>query len=91
MLNWLNDRILIGVPLSRAIRDANIAMTRPTVSTLLEWYNVYKAQPEVTTQIESSLFPAWLDQASTNPQQNPDNCFYVGRFPWGEWQYDENN
>lgn len=90
-LNWLQDRLDLGVPLARAIRDKKLAISNPAVSTLLEWYAVYTVNPETFTAVYDSLFPAWLDQSDNMVQSNPSNWIYAGRFPWGYWIYDDKN
>lgn len=91
VLDWIDNRLRIGVPLSRAIRDADLDLTRPTVNKLVQYYAQVKEHPEKFEMIEASLFPDWLDDNSVDVQENPENWVYLGCFPWGEWQYDEDN
>lgn len=75
-----------GVPMARAIRDLDLDMSRTAVANLLRMYKKHGDRLEVN----ESLFPPWLDKENDNEQINPDGWVYVGRFPWGYWQ-NENN
>ena len=89
------------MPLARAVRDLKLDITRPSVDTLLQNYQLLVASERklVTGQstsdgqknvLEASLFPDFLDEA-VDVQVNPDGWYYEGFFPWGEWKYDDSN
>lgn len=89
-LEWIQDRLDIGVPLARVLRDGNFNLSRAAAATLVEWYALYTSNPTELGAIKASLFPEWL-KPSDEVQENPDGWVYIGRFPWGYWQYDKND
>lgn len=96
VLDALANKIELGVPLSRAIRDLKLDISNPTAKKLLNCYSILNSFDrlefeESETVVNNSMFPAWLDKSSTNVQENPDGWIYVGYFPLGEWQHDTNN
>lgn len=86
VLSDLHLKVSYGVPLSRAIRQAELNITPPVVTQLLKYWELKN-----NDSVQASLFPVWLDKHNTEVQQNPDNWYYVGRFPFGSWHYDEDN
>jgi hypothetical protein len=81
-LSLLTEAIELGVPLSRAIRDQELSMSRPAVQKLVTQYStwLFGAQDQ---GIYDSLFPEWLVH---DEQVQPDNVRYLGYFPLGRWE-----
>ena len=74
-----------GVPLARAMQNANVSMSRPSVDKLVKAYRVCqnKDSPHMLAKdVHKSLFPSWLD---IDGQEQPDNSEYTGLFPFGAW------
>ena len=78
------EDISIGVPLARAMRNADIAMSRPAVAKLVKHYStLMSADPKDSIHtLYGSLFPDWL---VTDEQEQPNNMYYEGYFPLGAW------
>lgn len=79
------------------IRDLELDINPTSVATLVKAYNVYlnieltaERAHEITknTIVGESLFPKWLDGATTITS-SPADWTYVGFFPWGYWVNDQ--
>ena len=78
-----------GVPLTRAMSNAKLSMSRPAVAKLLKAYQISLEREELTKLIQASLFPPWLD---FDGQEEPEHYSYEGFFPYGVWtSVNENN
>lgn len=76
-------RQALGVPLSRIIKDLELNISRTSLKSILDIYK--SVDPD--SSWEASLFPPWLnDEAKV--QEQPNNWYYQGYFPWGSWQND---
>lgn len=90
-----------GAALSRIIRDLDLDMSRTALSKLVDYEMLRKydyghlakdtRDQAMGNAIEQSLFPDWLDESKEQVQENPDNWYYVGHFPYGKWVNDEND
>ncbi len=77
-----------GVPVSRLIKDYRMDITHPTLSRLIEYYELYKqANNEIKPIIFSSLFPDWLNGTTDILVKQPSEYLYRGRMPLGQWEY----
>lgn len=82
------DDLEIGVPLSRAMRNHDIGMSRPSVNKLVRHFEYLLAAENMEVNIHTckaireSLFPDWL---VTDEQEQPDSMYYNGNWPSGEW------
>lgn len=74
----------LGVPIARILHNLELDISRPTISSLIAYAK--KSEPTIL----ASIYPPWLDQNSDTIQQQPEKWIYVGFFPHGEWQYNEN-
>lgn len=77
------SRKALGVPISRVIKDLDLDISRTSLNSLLKVYEV----SAVTGKFDGSLFPPWLAD-TPEVQEQPDNWYYQGHFPWGNWQHD---
>lgn len=94
-------RASYGAALSRIIRDLNLDISRTALAKLYDYELLRKydygdlAESDkdiaMANNIESSLFPDWLDESKSEVQENPDEWYYVGHFPYGKWVNDEND
>lgn len=76
-----------GVPLTRIIRDYNLALTSQHLNKLFNYYKLYLNDPEANRVIYNSLFPKWLYKSTGPVVIQPTNLYvYKGYFPYGEWQ-----
>lgn len=76
-------RKALGVPSSRIIKDLELDISRTSLSSLIKVYEVSYADGKFDT----SLFPPWLKDTA-KIQEQPDNWYYEGYFPWGVWKHD---
>lgn len=77
-----------GVPVSRIIKDYELEITHPTLSRLIEYYELYmQANDEIKPIIFSSLFPEWLSSSTDILVKQPTEYVYRGRMPLGQWEY----
>tara|TARA_R110000851_G_C13101976_1_gene568692 strand:- start:15505 stop:15810 length:306 start_codon:yes stop_codon:yes gene_type:complete len=84
----LEVKVAAGIPLAAAMRQMNINMSRPAVAKLLSWL-ARADSPEDSLfhlNMRLNLFPEWLDDTSTEPQEQPDTWIFEGHFPTrGQW------
>jgi hypothetical protein len=87
----VHARLNMGVPLSRIIKDLQVAMSRPALSKLLA-ANDTSFSPAVPVDdsiaIQNSLNPKWIDYDGPLVQEQPDDWKYVGYFPYGVWTHE---
>lgn len=70
-----------GVPLARLIRDHELNISIPHLSKLINWCR--EAEEIQNEKVYASLNPDWLIE---NVQEVPNNYWYKGIFPYGEWR-----
>jgi len=87
MLTMLRSKNDDGVPVARLIRDFELAVSLPHLRKLME----YSRLALEDSNVASSLEPPWLDLASPEVQECPDNYKYKGLFPFGAWLENEDN
>lgn len=79
-LEAIHSDLSRGVPISRALQNANLALSRPVVTQL---YNAWRAGI-----FADALFPAWLDPDGPPVQSQPADWTYDGLFPaTGGWKH----
>ncbi len=79
-----------GVPISKLIRDFNLSVANPTLQRLISYLNLAivtseNNQYKTTKIIHKSLFPAWLNDAVGVEVSQPQEWYYKGIMPLGEW------
>lgn len=77
-----------GVPISYLVRTHSLAITSPTLSKLITYYDLYLATKaeKAKEQIWNSLFPNWLINADTDVMlQDQSTHVYQGKMPLGIW------
>ena len=86
LLKEFQAKVVLGVPLARLIREAELDMSQPSVANLVKWYS--RAEPfhgeterNDAAVILASLFPIWL----TYNGQEAGEDVYEGYFPLGRW------
>lgn len=87
-LSTLTEKVELGVPLSKAIRQMDLDLTRPTALKLVEIYLDYLELDvfhPTAQRIDVSLFAPWMPIEGPAVQEQPDNWYYEGYFPLGEW------
>lgn len=88
-LKEITDLSLIGVPLTRIIKDKNMDVSRPHLDKLVHLYQlsyIDKVYEEEQLQlITNSLFPPWIEPDPII-QVQPETYKYRGRFPFGYWE-----
>ena len=87
-LQAVRKSYVLGVPLTRIIRDMQLSVSRLHLLKLLYIYNdiveeELKANEE-RHQLRSAIFPIWLNNTKGIIEQ-PNTWTYKGRFPFGEW------
>lgn len=73
----------LGVPLTHSIKRVlgEADVSRPVIAKLVKYYNMDNEE------VRMSIFPPWLNE--TEPvQENPDDWYYKGFFPFGRWVRD---
>lgn len=85
LLLELTSKFQDGVPVAKLIRQYELDISTPCLMKLL------KIQTKLVSSISlrrHSLNPPWLDDsdAAPNVQVNPDDWYYEGRFPDGQWK-----
>jgi hypothetical protein len=77
-----------GVPITRIIKQLGLHISRPHLTNLLHYYDIYisLSDPEQKLILYMSLFPPWLDNDYIKIQ--PNSWYYEGFFPWGLWKRD---
>lgn len=86
----MKERLDLGVPLAKIIRDLDLDINSTSAASLIRAYTIASNQVENASIVKNSLFPTWLDNSQTI-MSNPDGWYYTGFFPWGSWSYDSNN
>ncbi len=83
-------RVGLGVPLNAAVKILVPDLSNVAVIKLVNWH----AEGELALidedfvlydTIHNSLFPCWL------PDEQPDEACYVGQFPYGYWDINNND
>lgn len=69
----------LGVPINTLLKKNNLQCSRPTLVKLLD------AELTSDPTVQASLAPEWLNPNGPLLQTQPDNWYYVGRFPRGYW------
>ena len=86
----INYRVDLGVPLNTAVTLLVPDLSNVAAIKLVNWY----AEMEEALTLEdfvlhdamhNSMFPAWL------PEPQPDEACYVGQFPYGYWDTNNND
>lgn len=77
-LTEISQKVDIGVPLNKLTKKLDIS--RPVVAKLVKWYKLNNPV------VRASIFPAWLKISGPEVQENPDDWYYEGFFPFGEWK-----
>jgi hypothetical protein len=80
-LQIIEEKLRMGVPLAKTIRDLDLDISRTVVTKLVRYNEV----AELDETVKNSLFPDWLDGKVV--KENPDGWVYTGFFPWGNWSY----
>ena len=79
---------VIGVPLTKIIRDLQLSVSRLHLLKLFLIYNdIVEEELKVSKerhQLRSAIFPLWLNNTKGIVEQ-PNEWTYKGRFPFGEW------
>jgi hypothetical protein len=82
-----------GVPISRLIQQHSLAITHPTLTKLIMYYDAWQEayNDEVGSIIFRSLFPEWLtnNQDNKNVLLQPPEWRYEGKMPLGQWVKNE--
>lgn len=82
----LNERVEMGVPLARAIRDLNLDVSRPLAAKHVKWYNSREfAKGFAAELLVASLDAPWLNPEGDTVQEQPPGWDYEGYFPFGTW------
>ena len=84
-LSTLAHRAQMGVPLARAIRDMRLDISRPLAAKQVQLFNMDCATKEASSLLKHSLDAPWLDYDGPTVQEQPDNWYYEGYFPFGKW------
>jgi len=94
-------RLNYGAAISRIVRDLDLDISRTALAKLVDYEMLRRydyatlADSEkdetIANNIESSLFPEWLDESVSEVQENPDNWYYKGHFPYGAWVNNEDD
>jgi hypothetical protein len=89
LLSKVCERVNMGVPLTRVIRQLNLDISRPCLASLLDAYITYTLSKdrEPGKTIFNSLFPPWMPEGE-HIVMSPDSWCYVGRFPLGYWTHE---
>lgn len=78
----------MGVPVSRIHADLQLIdlISVPAFTKLLRFFDELQDSddPSHSKQIESSLFPPWLEDKPA-VQEEPADWTYSGFFPYGDW------
>jgi len=76
-----------GVPITVLIKKNNLAICRPHLRKLINLYNEGCSPSYVLDNklVHSSMFPPWLPEDAKDVMSTPDDWFYRGKFPYGEW------
>ncbi len=84
----IDAKVQLGVPLAKIMRDMSLedAISRPSLSKLVKHYNTMLEDND--TVISASLFPSWLASDGISVQEQPDNWYYEGYFPLGDWMHE---
>lgn len=88
ILITVEERINLGVPVARIIKDLQINVSNPHLKKLVKYYLLYQEgnlHYNTKVQIRDSLFPPWLDNRNTTTLQ-PEGWKYSGMFPFGIWE-----
>ncbi len=77
-LHAISEKAALEVPLNKQIKHLDVS--RPVVVKLLRWY------ASDNPIVRASILPPWLDADGPQVQENPDDWYYEGFFPFGEWK-----
>lgn len=83
----IQEKLDMGVPLTKVMKQLDITMSHPACSKLMRYFEDSRdySDPDGATIIHNSLFPKWLDADGPTVQEQPFDYKYIGYFPYGEW------
>lgn len=89
--NEVLKRKAMGVPVARIMVDLDLKdkISRTSLVNLITAYDAITdpGSPHNVKDSMQSLYPEWL-QTDIDVQEQPDNWYYEGYFPWGTWKHD---